>query len=175
MKFRDFLNENVISQNELKNKLKTAKTKPYIKNIVVALIKSTPEALVKFKVGSVDDTKYSQQYLKDNPYILVQLSKSGVDAYIISSKALKEYKETKPTKEISNAVKGFDAKFLIKNTVTQMVKIEDLGIEPNTKIESPWGETQTALKGAFIVKGKDVYVVNAENAENGLPIGYVRA
>lgn len=37
------------------------------------------------------------------------------------------------------------------------------------------GETQTALKGAFIVKGKDVYVVNAENAENGLPIGYVRA
>lgn len=92
-----------------------------------------------------------------------------------------EYKEVEATDLIKNNLsrEGLSniegMKFVAKKTVVKMAKIADMGIEPNTVIESPWGDTQTALEGAYIVNGgSEAYVVNKESS-GILPIGNIPA
>lgn len=185
MKLKDLLveSEAQVSQAELLQKVKTSTAKKaYIKNLVGAIIPTanlSAEALTK--IGGVDSTKYTPEYIKANPYTLVQFDAktNKIDMYQPTVATLKQdYKEVAAndtiTKNLSaHGLSGIDGtKFVAKKAIVMMASINSLGIPAGTVVESPWG-TQTAEKDAYIVDGgKEAYVVNASG---GLPIGYIPA
>lgn len=173
--------QNVVSQASILKMVKGAKKESFIKNTVVAIIKTsnlTDEQ--KQQVGSIDKTKYSKEYLKKNPYVLIQAKKDGtVDMYNPDQSVIQNnYKQAKPNKQILDALDkaGIDQKtitmFGVKTAPVMMARSATLGVE-GKKIESPWGDTQDALEGSYIVDGgNEAYVVNPDN--NGMPIGYIK-
>lgn len=188
MNFTKFLNrlneeeQNVVSQQDVLRMVKIAKKQKFIKNAVVAVVKTselTDEQ--KNQIGSVDRATYSKEYFEQNPYVLIQAKKDGsIDMYNPSESVIQNnYREVNPSDQILSALqsagisKNIVNKFVVKTVPTMMAKASSLGLE-NKTIEAPWGGTQEAQKDSYIVDGgTEAYVVNPDNS--GLPIGYIKA
>jgi len=186
MIFKEAVDTSNVTQEQLRAAVQSAPKKPYIKNVIAALIDySTLNDSQKNLIGSIDKTgKYSSEYLKSNPKILLQYKKDGtLDLYPPSTEDLKnKYRiGVQPDQKILDALQkaGIDkkiAQFAIKTSTTMMATAKDCGVEGRT-IDAPasWGvgQTQTAEVGSFIVdNGNDPYVCNADG---NLPIGYIAA
>jgi hypothetical protein len=174
------IDDNLIKQYEIINILKKYENREYfVKNIPSFVVKYkdlTDE--LKSKVGDVDKTKYED--IDDDSCLIVQFDKNGgIDIYKPSKESIEKNYNIVSFDHIPNDIKYLldrykikPIKALLKNTPVKMIKINDVGIKPHTKIETHWGHTQTVKEGAFIVDGKtEAYVVQMDS--NGNPIGYV--
>lgn len=181
-KFLNELNEDIVTQEEVKHLIKKAPKERFTKNAIAAVVQTNQLTdKQKSQIGSIDKATYSKEYFEQNPYVIIQAKKDGtVDMYNPKASIIENnYKEVKPNDQILQALKkiGIDKtfidKFVIKTQPTMMAKAEDVGLE-GKKIEAPWGGTQDAQKGSYVVDGDgEVYIINPDN--NGLPIGYVKA
>lgn len=181
-KFLNELNEDIITQQELMHLVKKAPKERFIKNAIAAVVQTSQLTdKQKSQIGSIDKATYSKEYFEQNPYVIIQAKKDGtVDMYNPKASIIEnDYREVEPNDQILTALKkvGIDKtfidKFVVKTQPAMMVKASDIGLEGKT-IEAPWGGTQEAQKGSYVVDGdKEVYIVNPD--KNKLPIGYIKA
>lgn len=154
-----------------------------------------PEEIRK-NIGSVDQTKYTKDYLKQNigSVIALQMDGDKPDFYVIgkdtfdakyASATLDDVvkKNSKYFGKVQGPLasvigkKDGDLIAVLKTTPTDMIKMSDLGydLKSEVTIESPWGaQTKPAGKDAFLVwddSKKQYYMVNS--GDNGLPLSYV--
>jgi hypothetical protein len=161
-----------------------------------------PEEIRKH-IGAEDQTKYTPEYLRKNKgsVIALQMNKDkpdfyliGKDTYLGNEQQAAKYKNVpldevtwrnsayfeKLKGQIPGTIESSDSKLvgILKTTPTEMVKMSDLGfpIGVESKIESPWGDTQTkpAGKDAYLVfdEGKQKYYM-VNTGEDGLPLSYI--
>ncbi|PKL41652.1 MAG: hypothetical protein CVV41_18030 [Candidatus Riflebacteria bacterium HGW-Riflebacteria-1] len=156
-----------------------------------------PGVIQKY-LGGIDNTKYSDEYIKANRASIVALQMNGdkPDFYIIdlnvfdqkyrsvpiaevASKNAKLWKALSSHPEVSTLLsdKKLHLTGALKVEPTGMIRMSALGYAVKTEvtIQSPWGgQTKPAGQDAFLVfddTQNQYYMVNID--DKGLPIGYL--
>ncbi len=153
--------------------------------------------VIREKLGAVDRTKYTQEYLRQNigNIIALQMKSDGTaDFYIVGNYKEKYRPVSKEEVRQKNAklmgkllgIEGIEDLIAqdenivgaLKTAPVEMIKMSDLGyaIDEEVTIESPWGEqTKPAGQEAYLVfdaNKNQYYMVNIDE-QTGLPISYV--
>ena len=198
-KILEDLENETISQDELRKLVSRAKTEEFIKNTPVALVPYshlddyvTPDQKnsIAELIGSVDKTSYDENTLS-NGYLVFQWdSKNNVpDLYVADQNSIKQkyvrFRGALPTDAKARGkipslmvlshleIDPSKIPFFVKKVPVKMVRANDIGIEGKT-IQTSWGTQSVANDGYIVIEDNGHCYTVAPDA-NGLPIGYMKA
>ena len=162
-------------------------------------IEDLPKA-IRDKLGSVDQTGYTSEYLATHlgSIVALQMTGSGPDFYIIGKDVFDSKYEVVPVEEVisKNAklmgrlenvpdvmelLDARDASLVgaLKTVPVDMIRFSDIGyeMEESITIQAPWGEqTKPSGQEGFLVfdtTENQYYMVN--QGEDGNPLSYIPA
>jgi hypothetical protein len=201
-KILEDLENNVVSQNELRGMVSRAKTEEFIKNTPVALVPyarlsdyvpSDKIQQISELIGGVDKTTYDENTLANGFLVFQWDSKNNVpDLYVADPNSVKQkyvrFRGALPTDQKSREkipslmvlshleIDPSKLPFFVKKDPVKMVRAADLGIEGKV-IETQWNNQkgqQTVASGGYVVIEDNGHCYTVAPDANGLPIGYMK-
>ena len=167
-----FRGGNIKTQKELKQLMIREKRKGNLKRYKKKSTVIVNLDLIKkdnLDLGYLDNTEYTDKYIKENSNLAIQRGKENLDYYLVSNEVFKNkyiHESDICPSYIPDDIKPYASVYNQGDQITEM-----LFCDFDMIIEAPWGGTQESIRGScFLVLGNDeVYMVQDSD---GLPINY---